>query len=471
MPRKSQGAGAANRQKAAKPPRDPQPTLSPPGRAGAPRGKKATAPPTGKEKLTDVDKALINKYGYLPLTEPAATARAMKESKEGEALYHEIKEMELESEQNPDPDDERIEMAAAEDLPPLPADDSLGSISHLTYAPDNHERDHERLDATLSHISRSKRTGTHLNDNVDDPNEHLHIDGDMDEDLLTDLDRLAREDPSFVTDPVRLYLREISQAPLLKNEQELELAHKIAKGDVEATQKFVLANLRLVVSIAKKYVGRGLTLLDLIQEGNMGLMRAVHKFDPSRGYKFSTYATWWIRQAILRAISEQSRTIRLPAHIGEAMGRIGQVSQEIAQKMGRPARPEEIGKALGMTGERISEILRAAEAPMSLDTPIGDEGDENQLQNFISDDSATPEEQASHELLKDQLETTLEQVLTPREKIVLQMRFGLGDGHQYPLEKVGEHLGVTRERVRQIEAEALRKLRAPALTERFRDYL
>ncbi|HET9493438.1 MAG TPA: sigma-70 family RNA polymerase sigma factor, partial [Chloroflexia bacterium] len=184
------------------------------------------------------------------------------------------------------------------------------------------------------------------------------------------------------------------------------------------------------------------------------------------------YATWWIRQAILRAISEQARTIRLPAHIGEAMGRISQVSQEIAQQKGRPAKPEEIGEAMGMTGERIREILRAAETPMSLESPIGDEGDENQLQHFISDEvSATPEEEASHELLKDQLETTLEEVLTPREKIVLQMRFGLGDGHQYPLEKVGEHLGVTRERVRQIEAEALRKLRSPKLSERFRDYL
>jgi RNA polymerase primary sigma factor len=413
--------------------------------------------------LTKGDKELITQYTYVPALEPAATAIAMKDSPEGEALYQEIKDMEFEAQQNPDPEDEAIALATATDLSQLPIDDSVGTIARLTTTPQPDDAENERFDAALARISKPRRDGKNFEEDIDDV--------EIEEDPQTDIDHLAEQDPGFVTDPVRLYLREISLAPLLKNEQELELAHQIADGDVEATQKFVLANLRLVVSIAKKYVGRGLSLLDLIQEGNMGLMRAVHKFDPSRGFKFSTYATWWIRQAILRAVSEQSRTIRLPAHIGEAMGRIAHVSQEISQKMGRPARPEEIGEAMGMTGERIREILRAAEAPMSLESPVGDEGDENLLQNFIGDESASPEEEAGHELLKDQLETTLEQVLTPREKIVLQMRFGLGDGHQYPLEKVGEHLGVTRERVRQIEAEALRKLRSPYLTERFRDYI
>lgn len=398
--------------------------------------------------------------GYEPPPEPAATAIAMQESPEGEKLYRDIKKMEIESIEDPDAEDSLLDAAIATGaVDTLPIEDHDDLPRAVRMERDDYDEEAPRVRVPL----RPGRTALDINEE-----EEIEVSPDVD----SDLDHLAKTDPSFVTDPVRLYLREISHAPLLKGEQELELAQRISDGDVEATQKFVLANLRLVVSVAKKYVGRGLTLLDLIQEGNMGLLRAVHKFDPSRGYKFSTYATWWIRQAILRAISEQARTIRLPAHIGEAMGKISQVSQEISQRLGRPARAEEIGKALGMTGERIREILRAAEAPVSLEAPVGDESDENQLHNFISDsESATPEEEASHELLKDQLETTLEKVLTAREKIVLQMRFGLGDGHQYPLEKVGEMLGVTRERVRQIEAEALRKLREPALTERFRDYL
>lgn len=391
--------------------------------------------------------------------EPASTAKALQASAEGEHLYQDIKKMEIESLSDPDPEDAGVQGALPEEVGEIDVLLPLTDVALKIAAAETDE--HDPASRPVSTRGRAGRAS--VLDDEDDEDEEDHI---------ADLDRLASLDPTFVNDPVRLYLREISKAPLLKSDQELDLAHKIADGDLEATQKFVLANLRLVVSIAKKYVGRGLTLLDLIQEGNMGLLRAVHKFDPSRGYKFSTYATWWIRQAILRAISEQARTVRLPAHIGEAMGKISQATQDLVQKHGRPPTPEEIGQVMGMTGTRIQEILRAAQTPVSLEAPVGEEGEENQVRDFVGDtESATPEEMAAHELLKDQLETTLEEVLTPREKVVLQMRFGLGDGHQYPLEKVGEHLGVTRERVRQIEAEALRKLRSPKLSAKFKDYL
>ena len=411
------------------------------------------------------DDVLDRARDYVPLAEPAATAVALAESPEGEALYQELRAMEYEASLSPDADDTALALDIADDLDSLPIEDPAQPAVLVPLEDDNAAK---AVHVPAIPASRKPRFA------VDDVDEDEVEEPELDEEgrPVIDLDHLANADPGFVTDPARLYLREISHAPLLKGEQELELARLISSGDVEATQTFVLANLRLVVSIAKKYVGRGLSLLDLIQEGNMGLMRAVHKFDPSRGFKFSTYATWWIRQAILRAISEHARTIRLPAHIGEAMGKIAHVSQEISQREGRPATPEEIGAAMGMAPDRIRDILRAAQTPVSIDAPVGDDSDENQLKDFISDtESATPEEEASHEVLKGQLQTSLEEMLTPREKIVLQMRFGLGDGHQYPLEKVGEVLGVTRERVRQIESEALRKLRQPGFTERFRDYI
>jgi RNA polymerase primary sigma factor len=293
-----------------------------------------------------------------------------------------------------------------------------------------------------------------------------------DEDEIPELDLRPGDLEGFNTDAVQLYLKEISRAPLLSTEQELELANRIAGGDVDSTQRFVLANLRLVVSIAKKYVGRGLSLLDLIQEGNMGLMRAVNKFDPTRGYKFSTYATWWIRQAILRAISEQARTIRLPAHISESISRVSKAGQEILQRTGKPATPEDIAATTGLEVQRVRDILKSTQTPISLETSIGDEGDETTLGDFIRDEQAvSPEEAAGRSMLRQEIRDTLSEVLTPREQMVLQLRFGLGNGHQYPLEKVGEQLGVTRERVRQIETEALRKLRSPALASRLREYL
>ncbi len=293
-----------------------------------------------------------------------------------------------------------------------------------------------------------------------------------DDDEMPELDLRPGDLEGFNTDAVQLYLKEISRAPLLSSEQELDLANRIAGGDVDSTQRFVLANLRLVVSIAKKYVGRGLSLLDLIQEGNMGLMRAVNKFDASRGYKFSTYATWWIRQAILRAISEQARTIRLPAHISESISRVSKAGQEFLQRTGKPATPEDIAAATGLEVQRVRDIIKSTQTPISLETSIGDEGDETTLGDFIRDEQAiSPEEAAGRSMLRQEIRDTLSEVLTPREQMVLQLRFGLGNGHQYPLEKVGEQLGVTRERVRQIETEALRKLRTPALASRLREYL
>lgn len=407
-----------------------------------PRGPKAKA-------VTAAVAAPMDSAGIGLDPEREAAARAVAESPEGEALFQELKRMETEAATGAD-----LINLVESPLPGLPieADLSLPLDGDLPLPPPATRR----LPARRQPVAPSA---------ADD-------DEDREPPWSDDEAALNQVDPAYVTDPVRLYLREISRAPLLSSQQEFALARAISNGDSDATQKFVLANLRLVVSIAKKYVGRGLTLLDLIQEGNMGLLRAVHKFDPERGFKFSTYATWWIRQAILRAISEQSRTIRLPAHIGEAMGRVAQVSQDLHQKLGRAPKAEEIGKELGLEGSRVREILRAAQTPVSLEAPVGDESEENQLRDFVRDEtSAAPEEMAAQSLLKQEMAEVLDDVLTERERIVLQLRFGLGNGHQYPLEKVGEHLGVTRERVRQIEAEALRKLRSPRLTERLKDFL
>ena len=407
-----------------------------------PRGPKAKA-------VTAAVAAPMDSAGIGLDPEREAAARAVAESPEGEALFQELKRMETEAATGAD-----LINLVESPLPGLPieADLSLPLDGDLPLPPPATRR----LPARRQPVAPSA---------ADD-------DEDREPPWSDDEAALNQVDPAYVTDPVRLYLREISRAPLLSSQQEFALARAISNGDSDATQKFVLANLRLVVSIAKKYVGRGLTLLDLIQEGNMGLLRAVHKFDPERGFKFSTYATWWIRQAILRAISEQSRTIRLPAHIGEAMGRVAQVSQDLHQKLGRAPKAEEIGKELGLEGSRVREILRAAQTPVSLEAPVGDESEENQLRDFVRDEtSAAPEEMAAQSLLKQEMAEVLDDVLTERERIVLQLRFGLGNGHQYPLEKVGEHLGVTREHVRQIEAEALRKLRSPRLTERLKDFL
>ena len=273
-----------------------------------------------------------------------------------------------------------------------------------------------------------------------------------------------------VDDPVRMYLREIGKIPLLTYDQELELAKKVLAGDEEAKQKLAESNLRLVVSIAKKYVGRGMLFLDLIQEGNMGLIKAVEKFDYTKGFKFSTYATWWIRQAITRAIADQARTIRIPVHMVETINKLIRTSRHLLQQLGREPTPEEIAKEMEIPVEKVMEIQKIAQDPVSLETPIGEE-DDSHLGDFIQDDdSPAPQDSATYTLLKEQLEEVMK-TLTPREAKVLKLRFGLEDGKARTLEEVGKEFMVTRERIRQIEAKALRKLRHPSRSKKLRDYM
>ena len=273
-----------------------------------------------------------------------------------------------------------------------------------------------------------------------------------------------------IDDPVRMYLKEIGKIPLLKPHEEVELAKRMLEGDEIAKQRLVEANLRLVVSIAKRYVGRGMLFLDLIQEGNLGLIKAVEKFDYVRGFKFSTYATWWIRQAITRAIADQARTIRIPVHMVETINKLIRVSRQLLQELGRDPKPEEIAKEMEMSEEKVREIMKIAQDPVSLETPIGEEEDSH-LGDFIPDEDAlAPAEAAAYSLLKDQIEEVLGS-LNEREQKVLKLRFGLEDGRARTLEEVGKEFDVTRERIRQIEAKALRKLRHPSRSKKLRDYL
>lgn len=273
-----------------------------------------------------------------------------------------------------------------------------------------------------------------------------------------------------VDDPVRMYLKEIGQIPLLSSEEEVELARRMSEGDEAAKEKLAEANLRLVVSIAKRYAGRGMQLLDLIQEGNLGLIKAVEKFDYQKGYKFSTYATWWIRQAITRAIADQARTIRIPVHMVETMNRVIRTSRQLLQELGREPLPEEIAKRLDMSPAKVQEILKIAQEPVSMETPVGEE-DDSHLGDFIRDDHVpVPDEAATYSILKEQLLEVLS-TLTDREQKVLRLRFGLDDGHARTLEEVGREFNVTRERIRQIEAKALRKLRHPSRSRKLKDYL
>ena len=302
-------------------------------------------------------------------------------------------------------------------------------------------------------------------------------DADDVEILLTDEDEVDMEkidlsvpDGISIEDPVRMYLKEIGKVPLLSAEEEIELAKRMAEGDEDAKKRLAEANLRLVVSIAKRYVGRGMLFLDLIQEGNLGLIKAVEKFDYQKGFKFSTYATWWIRQAITRAIADQARTIRIPVHMVETINKLIRVSRQLLQELGREPLPEEIAEELDMPVERVREILKISQEPVSLETPIGEEEDSH-LGDFIQDDNVpVPAEAAAATLLKEHLGEVLD-TLTDREQKVLRLRFGMNDGRARTLEEVGKEFDVTRERIRQIEAKALRKLRHPSRSRKLRDYL
>ena len=303
----------------------------------------------------------------------------------------------------------------------------------------------------------------------------------IDEDIEKELPKLESEaveedlesvlpESVNIDDPVRMYLKEIGKVPLLTAEEEREIAIRMAEGDEEAKRKLAEANLRLVVSIAKRYVGRGMLFLDLIQEGNLGLIKAVEKFDYTKGYKFSTYATWWIRQAITRAIADQARTIRIPVHMVETINTLIRVSRQLLQQYGRDPLPEELAKEMDIPEEKVREILKIAQEPVSLETPIGEEEDSH-LGDFIPDEEApAPAEAAAFTLLKEQLMDVLD-TLTPREEKVLKLRFGLDDGRARTLEEVGKEFKVTRERIRQIEAKALRKLRHPSRSKKLRDFL
>jgi RNA polymerase primary sigma factor len=335
----------------------------------------------------------------------------------------------------------------------LTPDDILAGFSGIDAEPDQ----------LMRIFNAFKEMGIEVSDDGKEFEEVAEIDDDM-------IQQVEVMEAVSLDDPVRMYLKEIGRVALLKAEQEVEYAKSIEAGSADAKHRLTEANLRLVVSIAKKYIGRGMSFLDLIQEGNMGLIRAVEKFDYKKGYKFSTYATWWIRQAITRAIADQARTIRIPVHMVETINKLVRVSRRLLQELGREPAEEEIAEVMGITPDKVREIIKVSQDPVSLETPIGEEEDSH-LGDFVEDKEAiAPSDAANLTMLRTEVEDILD-TLTPRERRVLQLRFGLIDGHQRTLEEVGKRFGVTRERIRQIESKALRKLRHPSRSKRLKDYL
>ena len=343
----------------------------------------------------------------------------------------------------------------------------IGEINEVFH---DMELEPDQMEKVFEYLESSGIDVLRISGDVDDTDDDLEI-------ILSDEDEVDMEkidlsvpDGISIEDPVRMYLKEIGKVPLLSAEEEIELAKRMAEGDEDAKKRLAEANLRLVVSIAKRYVGRGMLFLDLIQEGNLGLIKAVEKFDYRKGYKFSTYATWWIRQAITRAIADQARTIRIPVHMVETINKLIRVSRQLLQELGREPLPEEIAQVMNMPVDRVREILKISQEPVSLETPIGEEEDSH-LGDFIQDDNVpVPADAAAFTLLKEQLVEVLG-TLTEREQKVLRLRFGLDDGRARTLEEVGKVFNVTRERIRQIEAKALRKLRHPSRSRKLKDYL
>ena len=338
--------------------------------------------------------------------------------------------------------------------------DIMESLEFADYDIDQIEKLYETLESNGIEIS-----------NYINPAEIEDIESEVEQlESAEDMEKMLAQEGLAIDDPVRIYLKEIGKVPLLDAEKEYALAERMANGDEGAKNELVEANLRLVVSIAKRYVGKGMFFLDLIQEGNLGLMKAVEKFDYTKGYKFSTYATWWIRQAITRAIADQARTIRIPVHMVETIHKVSRYQRQLLQELGHEATPDEVAEKIGMSPDKVREIMKIAQDPVSLETPIGEEEDSH-LGDFIpDDDSPAPAEAASYALLREQLCEVLH-TLTPREEHVLKLRFGLEDGRTRTLEEVGHEFNITRERIRQIEAKALRKLRHPSRSKRLRDYL
>ena len=328
----------------------------------------------------------------------------------------------------------------------------------------------EQMDKVFEYLESNNIDVLRISGSDDDVDIDMDVILSEEEDVDVENIDLSVPDGVSIEDPVRMYLKEIGKVPLLSAEREIELAQRMEDGDEDAKKELAEANLRLVVSIAKRYVGRGMLFLDLIQEGNLGLIKAVEKFDYHKGYKFSTYATWWIRQAITRAIADQARTIRIPVHMVETINKLIRVSRQLLQELGREPTPEEIAKELDMPVDRVREILKISQEPVSLETPIGEEEDSH-LGDFIQDDNVpVPADAAAQTLLKEQLDEVLD-TLTEREQKVLRLRFGMNDGRARTLEEVGKEFDVTRERIRQIEAKALRKLRHPSRSRKLRDYL